>query len=80
MNGSTIKEEVLKVYDTQMLCTYQIKLSEAPNGNEYNEDGISWENMLYNIQLLQLCKTYIRVEKSIITFKDSLYSGTKKTC
>ena len=48
------KEEVTRIYDTQMLCTYQIRVSEAPNGNEYNEEGITWEHMLYNIQLAQV--------------------------
>jgi hypothetical protein len=81
MNVSIIKEEVSKIYDTQMLCTYQIKLSEAPNRNEYNEDGISWENMLYNIQLSQvfLAKEGSSVSVSYILAQiEKLYSLLKE--
>ena len=53
------KENVSKIYDTNMLCTYQIDLSKSycsdeNNSEEEEEDDTKWKNMLYNVQLSQV--------------------------
>lgn len=53
------KENVSKIYDTNMLCTYQIDLSKSycsdeNNSEEEEEDDTIWKNMLYNVQLSQV--------------------------
>ena len=65
--GHTInRNEVMDIYDTLMLCTYQIELTKLKmhthhNENEKDEDEDEDEernmkNMLYNVQLAQVFK------------------------
>tara|TARA_B110000967_G_scaffold85058_1_gene87625 strand:+ start:94 stop:699 length:606 start_codon:yes stop_codon:yes gene_type:complete len=53
------RDEVKNIYDTQMLCTYQIeltKLTMCDKNDKEQEEEQSLKNMLYNVQLAQVFK------------------------
>jgi len=56
------KDLVSKIYDTNMLCTYQIEFSKPfsfdedkiENVKDEEKDDSNWKNILYNVQLSQV--------------------------